>query len=125
MEHSQEFQDPSSGGEWQRLGEIELPLVPDPGARLHAWLGDLLAPLGLAPGFFDKLASSVRQSVARVARSETIIGLESIHLIVFIQSGRRENGHAWGFFRIEKFGEAAIGPHPSAHVIEVYLYLER
>jgi hypothetical protein len=108
---------------WQRLGELGLRLSPDAGEAVHRWLASTFEPLNLPASFAARVLHSAQDVVARAAHPETATDAVPLHLIVFTPIQCQVQNPCWGFFRIEKIGQAEPSIDPG-HVIEFYLYLE-
>lgn len=112
------------GAGWQILGELELPASANIQAALHAWLPEILHPLGLQAELLDKITASAQDAAVRAVRAGTMPRYEHIHLTVFIPSEREEKKQAWGFFRLEKIEDIKDEQTDGDHAIEFYLYGE-
>ncbi|HSL29522.1 MAG TPA: hypothetical protein VK900_10010 [Anaerolineales bacterium] len=110
--------------DWQTLGELELPVGSSVDDAIHAWLSEVLDPLGLHAQFLGKILQSGQDAAGRAMRSERAAEFRHLHFLVHAPKHPASNGQTWGFFQIEKMGESVDGGNPHDHAIEFYLYLE-
>ena len=113
---------PSAG--WRILGELELPVGANVEDALYAWLTEILHPLNLEAELLRQIVESAQDAVARTIQTETTLKMEHVHITVFVPSKHEAWGHAWGFFRVEKFEDAKDEQTGSDHAVEFYLYGE-
>ncbi|HSL28547.1 MAG TPA: hypothetical protein VK900_05055, partial [Anaerolineales bacterium] len=109
---------------WQILGELELPAGSSTDDAIHAWLSEVLHPLGLQAHFLGKVSHAAQEAAGRAMRSERAIELQHLHFLMHAPKHSASNGQTWGFFQIEKMGDSVEGGNAHDHTIEFYLYLE-
>jgi len=110
--------------DWQKLGELTLPIESDNTSPVQTWLTELLAPLNLSMDFFVKILNSTQDAVFRARKPPPHRISEHLHLIVFISADRDVNKQNWGFFRVEKIEDVISQEGVPDHAIELYLYLD-
>jgi hypothetical protein len=116
----------SSATDWQNLGDLELSTSSiDIADSLEKWMVYTLEPINLPDFFISKIIKSGHRAVYQSIESNNSNNrFDHIHLRLFAPNNHDSLGLTWGFFRIEKLGNLPENGHPSAHVIEFYLYLE-
>ena len=112
----------SMGTDWQRLGDIELPVGSPPDGALYTWLTELLAPLSLHAEFLNQVLRSAQDSMARALQPNGEIKFGHVHLSIL--KPQAVEGKTWGFFRIEKIEGTEQHKQQPDHTVEVYLYVE-
>lgn len=123
MQHTDSSPDHVSSPGWELLGELKLTVNPDTNYTVNKWLAVILNPLQLHADFLSKVLKSAQDATARAMQAKTVVKSQHTHLLIFVPADRVSNGHNWGFFRIEKVGNASKQDYPD-HSIEFYLYEE-
>jgi len=111
-------------GRWQLFGEIELPKT---ASRIDAWLVATLRPLDLKDHFLNK----IRASAASVAEGDSAAQVadgssspEHLRLLIYTPEDGLSSGQSWGFFRVEKNGDAVAPGSRPERAVAFYLYRE-
>lgn len=114
------------GMNWQMLGQLKLRPSSNPDGIIKSWLEKTLNDFSLPDDLVSRLMASIEETRTRVLSPDSLEGQSKyLEIAVLAPAGQASNGHAWGFFRLER--ATADSPIESAkgRCVEYYLYLDR
>lgn len=110
--------------DWQILGELELPVALHPDDAIRDWLAEILSPLNLSTGFFNRFLKSAQASVMQALGEHSSIPLGHIQISILVLQKRYSAGKSWGFFQIERIDMKVDDADFQHYAIDYYLYVE-
>ena len=115
-----------TGNEWLLAGQIRLPVDSFSIDAVDGWFQKTLTPFRIPTDLYGKLKTSIAAALSRLKATQQSAGVVAIRVYLSQEIvANQPLSHSWGFFKLEKSDNTADAGTGAAHVLDLYLYLER
>jgi hypothetical protein len=114
------------GNNWLPLGQLKLSVDSTSDEAIDSWLSKTFESFDLPSDLFDRLKTSIKETVSRLNTISDHSHISSITIYISdeVKTDLLSNNY-WGFFRSEKVDSKSDEEISVEHVINFYLYLEK